>query len=92
MSTAADHCGDGTTELTPCNYSQAYVPGGWYTPEVTYVFESYYPSQCADTYPTAPRCGRDAPAAHAVPQRPARVRRGRDCRTPPPGPSPPPRR
>jgi hypothetical protein len=48
---ATDHCGDGSAELTPVEYSRRYVP-----PTVRdglrYVFESYYPTQCENAYPT----------------------------------------
>jgi hypothetical protein len=47
-----DHCGDGTSELTPVQYSQEYVPAS-VRAGVTYVFESYYPTQCGSIFPTA---------------------------------------
>jgi hypothetical protein len=46
-----DHCGDGDAELTPLQYSEVDV-----SPAVrdglTYVLESYYPTQCDDVFPT----------------------------------------
>ncbi|MGB7053413.1 MAG: hypothetical protein WBG41_17755 [Acidimicrobiales bacterium] len=46
-----DHCGDGSGEPTPAEYSEEHV-----SPAVrdglTYVFESYYPTQCYDVLPT----------------------------------------
>jgi hypothetical protein len=48
---APDNCGDGTSELTPVQYSEQYVPES-VRDGLSYVFESYYPTQCEDTYPT----------------------------------------
>jgi hypothetical protein len=46
-----DHCGDGDAEPTPVQYSEGHV-----SPAVrdglTYVLESYYPTQCDDVFPT----------------------------------------
>ncbi len=46
-----DHCGDGTKELTPVQYSQEDVAPA-VRAGLTYVFESYYPTQCHDVFPT----------------------------------------
>jgi hypothetical protein len=46
-----DHCGDGTGELTPVEYSEEDVPPA-VRDGLTYVFESYYPTQCHDILPT----------------------------------------
>lgn len=46
-----DHCGDGRSELTPVRYSERYVPLA-VRRGLSYVFESYYPTECQNTYPT----------------------------------------
>jgi hypothetical protein len=48
---AADHCGDGSAELTPVEYSRRYLPAR-VRDGLRYVFESYYPTQCESAYPT----------------------------------------
>ncbi len=60
-----DHCGDGAAELTPVQYSQAYVPAS-VREGLTYVFESYYPSQCADIFPTAAQVGAEMAQLHVL--------------------------
>jgi hypothetical protein len=60
-----DHCGDGTSELTPVQYSQAYVPAS-VRQGITYVFESYYPTQCHDTFPTTAEVGAEMSQLHAL--------------------------
>ena len=62
---AADHCGDGTAEPTPVQYSETYVPAA-VRAGVTYVFESYYPTQCASTYPTAAQVRAEMAQLHAL--------------------------
>lgn len=62
---AADHCGDGATEPTPLQYSASYVPAS-VRDGVTYVFESYYPTQCADTYPTSAQVAGEMRQLHAL--------------------------
>jgi hypothetical protein len=49
---ARDHCGDGSAELTPVEYSRRYVPAT-VRDGLHYVFESYYPTQCDNAYPTS---------------------------------------
>ena len=61
----SDNCGDGTAELTPVQYSQAYVPAS-VRAGVTYVFESYYPTQCAGIFPTAAQVGAEMAQLHAL--------------------------
>lgn len=46
-----DHCGDGPSELTPVQYSGADVPAR-VRDGLTYVFESYYPTECGGVLPT----------------------------------------
>ncbi len=62
---ASDNCGDGTGELTPVQYSEQYV-----SPQVrdglSYVFESYYPTQCGDTYPTDAQVASEMNQLHAL--------------------------
>lgn len=61
----ADNCGDGASELTPVQYSEQYVP-----PSVrnglAYVFESYYPTQCHDIYPTNAQVATEMAQLHAL--------------------------
>ena len=61
----ADHCGDGLTEPTPVQYSKTYVPAA-VRAGVTYVFESYYPTQCANTYPTSAQVASEMRQLHAL--------------------------
>ncbi len=62
---APDHCGDGVSELTPVQYSGQYV-----APSVrdglAYVFESYYPTQCQNTYPTSAQVATEMQQLHAL--------------------------
>jgi hypothetical protein len=60
-----DHCGDGNAELTPVQYSQTYVPAA-VRAGVTYVFESYYPTQCGSTYPTAAQVRAEVAQLHVL--------------------------
>ena len=60
-----DHCGDGTAELTPVQYSERYVPSA-VRHGLTDVFESYYPTQCGDTYPTDARVGAELRRLHSL--------------------------
>lgn len=46
-----DHCGDGMSELTPVEFSERYLTSA-VRRGLTYVFESYYPTQCGDVEPT----------------------------------------
>ena len=46
-----DHCGDGDAELTPLQYSEDDVSPAVRN-GVSYVLESYYPTQCDDVFPT----------------------------------------
>jgi hypothetical protein len=62
---APDHCGDGSIEPTPIQYSKRYVPPA-VRDGLTYVFESYYPTQCADTYPTNARVASEMHELHAL--------------------------
>ncbi len=51
---APNNCGDGLRELTPVQFSQHYVPA-FVRAGLQYVFESYYPTQCGNTFPSAAR-------------------------------------
>ncbi len=62
---APDNCGDGTSELTPVQYSEQYVPEP-VRDGLTYVFESYYPTQCEDTYPTNDQVTAEMDQLHAL--------------------------
>ncbi len=62
---AANNCGDGTSELTPVQYSQQYVSAS-VRDGLTYVFESYYPTQCGDTYPSSSQIASEMAALHAL--------------------------
>lgn len=62
----ANNCGDGASELTPVQYSNEYVPAA-VRDGLTYVFESYYPTQCSPTtYPTSAQVATEMTALHAV--------------------------
>lgn len=62
---APDNCGDGFSELTPVQYSQQYVPAS-VRDGLTYVFESYYPTQCQNTYPTNAQVATEMQQLHAL--------------------------
>jgi hypothetical protein len=49
---APNHCGDGQGELTPVEFTERYVPPS-VRDGVRYVFESYYPTECANSLPSA---------------------------------------
>ncbi len=60
-----DHCGDGTAELTPVHYSEEYVPRT-VRRGLTDVFESYYPTECGNTYPTDAQVASEMRSLHAL--------------------------
>lgn len=60
-----DHCGDGDSELTPVQYSKWYVPKA-VRDGLTDVFESYYPTQCGNTYPTDAQVATEMRKLHAL--------------------------
>jgi hypothetical protein len=60
-----DHCGDGSAELTPVQYSERYVPKA-VRDGLTDVFESYYPTQCGNTYPTDARVASEMRRLHSL--------------------------
>jgi hypothetical protein len=60
-----DHCGDGTTELTPVQYSERYVPRA-VRDGLTDVFESYYPKECGNTYPTDAQVASEMHRLHSL--------------------------
>ena len=60
-----DHCGDGTGELTPVQYSEADVSSAA-RDGLTYVFESYYPTQCHDVFPTEAQVAREMKKLRAL--------------------------
>ena len=47
-----DHCGDGESELTPLQFTRAYVPAN-VADGLDYVLLSYYPTQCGGREPSA---------------------------------------
>ena len=61
---APNNCGDGTAELTPLQFSEQYVPVS-VRDGLTYVFESYYPTQCHNTYPTSAQVSAEMQQLHA---------------------------
>jgi hypothetical protein len=74
---APNNCGDGTAELTPVQFSEQYVPAV-VRDGLTYVFESYYPTQCHNTYPTSAQVSAEMQRLHSLlSQLLARLRRGR---------------
>ncbi len=62
---APNNCGDGGTELTPVQYSNQYVPAS-VRDGIDYVFESYYPTQCASTYPSNAEVAVEMTRLHAL--------------------------
>jgi hypothetical protein len=60
-----DHCGDGTAELTPMQYSERYVPRT-VRDGLTDVFESYYPTQCGNSFPTGARVASEMRSLHTL--------------------------
>jgi hypothetical protein len=47
----SNHCEDGPSELTPIAFSRRYVPKEVRN-RLSYVFESFYPTQCESVYPS----------------------------------------
>jgi hypothetical protein len=62
---APDNCGDGVSELTPVQYSDQYVPVS-VRDGLAYVFESYYPTQCENAYPTNAQVATEMQQLHAL--------------------------
>src|SRR5665213_1974963 len=62
---APNNCGDGSTELTPVQYSRQYVPAAVRN-GLTYVFESYYPTGCKNTYPNSAQVAFEMQQLHAL--------------------------
>ncbi len=62
---APNNCGDGTAELTPVQFSEQFVPAA-VRAGLTYVFESYYPTQCHNTYPTSAQVSAEMQRLHAL--------------------------
>jgi hypothetical protein len=60
-----DNCGDGLSELTPIQFSERYVPAS-VRDGLSYVFESYYPTQCGSTFPTNAQVAAEMEALHAL--------------------------
>jgi hypothetical protein len=60
-----DNCGDGSAELTPVQYSEEYVPRT-VRDGLTDVFESYYPTQCGNTYPTDAQVASEMHQLHSL--------------------------
>jgi hypothetical protein len=61
----SDNCGDGTSELTPIQFTQQYVPAS-VADGVNYVWLSYYPTQCNNTYPSAAQVTAYVQQLHAL--------------------------
>jgi hypothetical protein len=59
------NCGDGVSELTPVQYSEQFVPAS-VRDGLTYVFESYYPTQCQNTYPSNAQVASEMQQLHAL--------------------------
>ena len=62
---APNNCGDGTSELTPVQFTKTYV-SATVRDGLAYVFESYYPTQCHDTYPTNAQVRAEMRQLHAL--------------------------
>ena len=62
---APNNCGDGGTELTPVQYSSQYIPAAVRN-GLTYVFESYYPTECGNTYPSSAQVASEMQRLHAL--------------------------
>ncbi len=62
---APDNCGDGASELTPVQYSEHYVPAS-VRDGLAFVFESYYPTQCQNTFPTNTQMAAEMQRLHAL--------------------------
>ena len=60
-----DNCGDGVSELTPVQYSKRYVPRA-VRDGLTDVFESYYPTECGNTYPTDAQVATEMRRLHSL--------------------------
>jgi hypothetical protein len=60
-----DNCGDGAGELTPVQYSEQYVPAA-VRDGLTDVFESYYPTECGNTYPTDAQVATEMESLHTL--------------------------
>jgi hypothetical protein len=60
-----DHCGDGAAELTPVQYSQRYVPKA-VRDGLTDVFESYYPTECGNSFPTDAQVASEMRSLHSL--------------------------
>jgi hypothetical protein len=60
-----DNCGDGVSELTPVQYSEQYVPVS-VRDGLDYVFESYYPTQCRNIYPTNAQVATEMEELHTL--------------------------
>ena len=63
---APNNCGDGTSELTPVQFSQQFVPAS-VRDGLSYVYESYYPTQCSPTtFPTDSQVQAEMVQLHAL--------------------------
>jgi hypothetical protein len=60
-----DHCGDGATEPTPVQYSEQYVPKA-VRDGLTDVFESYYPTECGNSFPTNAQVASEMRSLHSL--------------------------
>ncbi len=59
------HCGDGEAELTPVQFSQQYVPAN-VAQGLSYVFLSYYPTQCGGIEPSSEVVAQEMVRLHAL--------------------------
>ncbi len=60
-----DHCGDGAAEPTPVQYSEQYVPKA-VRDGLTDVFESYYPTECGNSFPTDAQVASEMRSLHSL--------------------------
>lgn len=61
----ANHCGDGSAELTPVQYAQTYIPAA-VRDGLNYVWESYYPDNCGGTEPTNAQIASEMDQLHTL--------------------------
>ncbi|HEX7609813.1 MAG TPA: hypothetical protein VF380_03985 [Solirubrobacteraceae bacterium] len=60
-----ENCGDGTSELTPAQFSSSYVPARVAT-GLDYVLLSYYPTQCGNREPSSAQVAQYLEELHAI--------------------------
>lgn len=62
---APNNCGDGTSEPTPVQWSNTYLTAAQRA-EISYVFESFYPTQCQNTYPSSSTVALEMASLHSL--------------------------